>query len=56
MKNEQEQNLILFGYKSSGKSFYGSLLAKELETSFLDTDHFNIMLDPVTQEISEKAC
>lgn len=38
MKNELYQNLILFGYKSSGKTFFGSLLAKELEIPFIDTD------------------
>lgn len=32
------QNLILFGYKSSGKTFFGSLLARELEVPFIDTD------------------
>lgn len=39
MKNELDQNLILFGYKSSGKTFFGSLLAQEFEISFIDTDH-----------------
>lgn len=38
MKNEQYQNLILFGYKSSGKTFFGSLLAQELGILFIDTD------------------
>ena len=38
MKNEPYQNLILFGYKSSGKTFFGSLLAQELEIPFIDTD------------------
>ncbi len=38
MTNEQYQNLILFGYKSSGKTFFGSLLAQELEMLFIDTD------------------
>jgi shikimate kinase len=32
------QNLILFGYKSSGKTFFGSLLARELNIPFVDTD------------------
>jgi shikimate kinase len=40
MKNEQSQNLILIGYKSSGKSFFGSLLAQELEIPFIDTDQW----------------
>ena len=32
------KNLILFGYKSSGKSFFGKLLAQDLECRFIDTD------------------
>lgn len=31
-------NLILFGYKSSGKTHFGRLLSQELECSFIDTD------------------
>lgn len=31
-------NLLLFGYKSSGKSYFGKLLAQELERPFIDTD------------------
>lgn len=32
------KNLILFGFKSSGKTHFGSLLAQKLESLFLDTD------------------
>lgn len=32
------QNLILFGHKSSGKTFFGGLLARELGIPFIDTD------------------
>jgi shikimate kinase len=31
-------NIILFGFKSCGKTYFGKLLAKELERSFVDTD------------------
>lgn len=31
-------NLILFGYKSSGKTFFGNRLARELGKLFIDTD------------------
>lgn len=31
-------NLILFGFKSSGKTHFGKLLAKELKRTFIDTD------------------
>lgn len=30
--------IILFGHKSTGKTFYGNLLAKELALFFIDTD------------------
>lgn len=36
--NKSYRNLILFGYKSSGKTFFGKLLAHELEILFIDTD------------------
>jgi shikimate kinase len=32
------ENLILLGYKSSGKTFYGKLLAQTLGAAFIDTD------------------
>lgn len=31
-------NIILFGFKLSGKTYYGSLLAKKLQCRFIDTD------------------
>jgi shikimate kinase len=31
-------NLIIFGYKSSGKTYYGKLLAQKLQCIFIDTD------------------
>jgi|LakMenEpi03Aug12_release.lakeMendotaPanAssembly.Ray.scaffolds.fasta_scaffold10374_6 shikimate kinase len=31
-------NLILFGFKSSGKTYFGKLLAQSLGISFIDTD------------------
>ena len=31
-------NLILFGYKSSGKTYFGKLLSQELGCGFVDTD------------------
>ena len=40
MKNKLFQNLILFGHKSSGKTFFGSLLAQELGRIFIDTDQW----------------
>lgn len=38
MKNSLPNNLILFGYKSSGKTYFGKLLARELGKIFIDTD------------------
>lgn len=38
MKNSLHYNLILLGYKSSGKTYFGKLLAKELGEIFIDTD------------------
>jgi len=38
MKNQPYQNLILFGYKASGKTFFGTLLAQKLNSFFIDTD------------------
>lgn len=40
MKNHHKhnQNLILFGYKGSGKSLFGKLLAEKLQIKFIDTD------------------
>ncbi len=32
------KNVILFGYKASGKTHFGRLLAKELNKTFIDTD------------------
>jgi len=31
-------NLILFGFKKCGKTYYGKRIAKELGLPFLDTD------------------
>lgn len=36
--NASSSNLILFGYKSSGKTYYGRRLAEELRRVFIDTD------------------
>jgi len=36
--NDQLQNLILFGDKSSGKSYFGLLLAKELNIPLVEID------------------
>lgn len=33
-----KQNLILIGFKSSGKTFFGRLLAERLNKPFIDTD------------------
>lgn len=38
MKNSLHSNLILLGYKSSGKTYFGKLLAQELGQIFIDTD------------------
>ena len=38
MKNSLHYNLVLFGYKSSGKTYFGKLLAQELGKTFVDTD------------------
>lgn len=38
MKNGLRHNLILFGYKSSGKTYFGKLLSQELTSIFIDTD------------------
>lgn len=38
IKNAVYQNLILFGYPSSGKTFWGARLARELKRIFIDTD------------------
>lgn len=35
---ESHQNIILIGYKGSGKTFLGKLLAEELGKDFIDTD------------------
>ena len=35
---EGMRNLILLGYKSSGKTYFGKLLAQELGSVFIDTD------------------
>ena len=44
-----KQNLILFGYKASGKTHFGKLLSKELGTLFIDTDQ-------LIEEFYEKEC
>ena len=36
----QHQNLILFGYKGSGKTHCGYLLAQDLRSNFIDTDQW----------------
>ncbi len=41
-------NLILFGFKSSGKSYYGKLLASHLNCPFIDTDQL------IEQEFNEQ--
>lgn len=38
MKNSLHSNVILLGYKSSGKTYFGKLLAQELGEIFIDTD------------------
>lgn len=38
MEKEKYQNLILYGYKASGKTYFGKLLAQKLEINFIDTD------------------
>ena len=38
MTSTLHKNLILFGYKSSGKSYFGKLIAQELGVLFLETD------------------
>ena len=40
MNNQQHRSLILFGYKSSGKTHYGQLLSQELGSVFIDTDQW----------------
>lgn len=52
MKKQKTQNLILYGYKACGKSFFGKLLAKELELNFLDIDNLIEVL--FKQEYPEK--
>jgi shikimate kinase len=32
-------NIILFGFKSCGKTYFGKLLSKRLSRPFIDTDH-----------------
>jgi shikimate kinase len=39
LKNKDHTNLILFGYKSSGKTYFGKLFAKQFEKNFVDTDY-----------------
>lgn len=48
---ENRQNIILFGYKGSGKTFLGKLLAEELGKDFIDTDRLIEKL--YTQEFNE---
>ncbi len=52
MKKQKSQNLILYGYKACGKSFFGRLLAKELELNFLDID--NLVESLFNQDYPEK--
>lgn len=37
-------NLLLFGFKASGKTHFGKLLSHELNRPFIDTDHLIIEL------------
>jgi shikimate kinase len=37
-------NVILFGFKGCGKTYFGKLLAKELDCQFVDTDDIIIQL------------
>ena len=52
MKRQTPQNLILFGYKACGKTFFGKLLAKELQLNFLDID--SLIESLFNQEYPEK--
>lgn len=52
MKNEPYQNLILFGHKSSGKTYFGNLFAQEYKIPFVDTDQWIEQL--YTKEFQEK--
>lgn len=45
------KNLVLYGYKSTGKTFYGKLLAKEVNCSFIDTDM--LIMELYKQKFSE---
>lgn len=38
MEKGSPSNLILYGYKSSGKTYFGKLIAHELGKIFIDTD------------------
>lgn len=38
MKKSLHYNLVLYGYQSSGKTYFGELLAQELKKTFFDTD------------------
>lgn len=53
-------NLILFGFKSCGKTYYGKLLAKALDKPFIDTDDLLFKLHgksprKLYQEVGEPA-
>jgi len=38
MTGSNQNNLILFGYQSCGKSYFGKLLSRELHCPFIETD------------------
>lgn len=52
MKKQKPKNLILYGYKACGKTFFGKLLAKELKLNFLDID--SLIESLFNQEFPEK--
>ncbi len=53
MKNALSQNLILCGFKSSGKTFLGTLLAKEQACLFFDADH---LIEDLYQKKFQEKC
>jgi shikimate kinase len=46
-------NIILFGFKGSGKTHFGRLLARELKKAFIDTDDLIIELSNSRHSIRE---
>lgn len=58
-------NLVLFGYKACGKTYFGKLLSEELGSTFIDTDNLieeqfekkyreKLTCRQITQKIGEK--